>query len=342
MDAAVLTGKKRLEWMRRDRPAPGPGEVLVQVEVCGVCRTDRKAYHMGQRDLHLPRVLGHEVAGRVAETGPGAAEWQVGTRVAVHPGVFCMECGPCREGLDHLCDEMQILGFHLDGGFQPWLLLPAQAVRCGVLLPLPDGLPFWKAALAEPLACAVKMGELLAPRTGGSLFIAGAGALGVLTALLWRQWGAGRITLAEPVPQKRAMAEALGFETVAALPPEEQGRYEAAIPCCPGGEGFESCLRALGRRGRLGFFSGLVGAGPGAAALNGIHYAEQQVYGSYGCGLSDTKKALALLERLPMPRELIHAVRPEQLDLESLEQPEHCITQVHFEHTNDETEEASR
>ena len=150
MKAYVLTQRETLCEQNRPIPQPDKGEVVIRLERCGICRTDRKAYHTGQRDLHMPRVLGHEIAGTIVSVDSTVNTYQKGMRVAVHPGIFCGTCETCMTGKDQLCEAMQILGFHLDGGFQEYCLIPATGVKQGVILPLPDSLSFAKAVLAEP------------------------------------------------------------------------------------------------------------------------------------------------------------------------------------------------
>jgi L-iditol 2-dehydrogenase len=252
---------------------------------------------MGQRDLHMPRVLGHEAAGFIAEVGDGVSGYRTGDRVALHPGLFCGECGECSSGLDHLCEKMRILGFNEDGGFQEYIKVPALGVRLGTALHIADDMPFSSAALAEPLACTINMAESLRPDKEDDLLIIGAGAMGLLTAKLWRGYGVERITLLDVNETKVDIAREIGFnaERVDASGSSRDGAYSVAVACCPGGDALAAAAAALKKRGRLGFFSGLTGNSPGIKTINDIHYRELRVFGAYGCSLGHTRRALALL-----------------------------------------------
>lgn len=310
MRSLILREPGRVDLIDVAIPVPGPGEVLVRTEFTGICRTDRKCFAAGQRDLRLPRVLGHEIVGVIAAIGPaldgtagGHIPPPVGTRVAVHPGIPCTKCADCRAGLDQVCLDMQIFGFHVDGGFAEYTLIPAAGVAAGVLNPLPAGLPPQLGVLTEPLACAINLAERLAFVPGDSLVLIGAGVLGTLFATLARLSGVSHIVVLDIDTAKVTAARAAGFTAhhVSATDAEllsGQPGFSVAIATCPGTDALERCTSLLARRGRLGIFSGLTAGRPIAAAMiDTIHYRELAAFGSYGCGLNHTRAALALLQQ---------------------------------------------
>lgn len=140
-----------LEFRELPEPRPGPGQVLVQVEACGVCRTD---LHLRDGELGMARypvVPGHQVVGRVLERGPGVDNLQRGERVGV-PWLYsaCAVCRFCRRGEENLCDAARFTGCHVDGGFAERLVAEAEFV-----LPLPES---WPALELAPLLCAGLIG----------------------------------------------------------------------------------------------------------------------------------------------------------------------------------------
>ncbi|MCL1803291.1 MAG: alcohol dehydrogenase catalytic domain-containing protein [Eubacteriaceae bacterium] len=298
MKRAVLTDYGKLEIINGPALQARPYEAVVDIEVCGVCRTDKKAFLIGQKDLVLPRVLGHEIVGSISSLGESAAGFGIGDRVQVHPGEFCGACETCINGNDHLCSKMQIIGFHLDGGFSEQVAVPA-----ALLTKVPDGLGSLAASLAEPLACSINIIKRLDIK-GADIAIYGAGPLGVLSAQLARHFGAGRIAIVEPMAERRQAAQALCDLAIGYGPGTQGDLLEwtngaglgACLCCCPGNGAFSSAISVLAKRGRLGFFSGLTDADPIAASvLNAIHYRELTVVGSYGCSIADTRLALELL-----------------------------------------------
>jgi len=132
-------------------PRPGPGQVLIKVGACGVCRTD---LHIMDGDLpqtRLPLILGHEIAGRVVQNGLGARRFQIGDRVGVPwLGSTCGECQYCLSGQENLCDAPEFTGYTIDGGVAEFCL--ADERYC---FSLPDAFPD---PYAAPLLCAGLIG----------------------------------------------------------------------------------------------------------------------------------------------------------------------------------------
>ena len=148
MKAAQVTGAKGLlEIVEREIPEPGVGQVRIKVQACGVCHSDSLVVEGSWPGISYPRVPGHEVAGIVDAVGSGVLEWRVGERVGVgwhggHDGT----CRECRRGDFRNCQNQKIPGISYDGGYQEFMLAPAEA-----LVPIPDSLSDLDAA---PLLCA--------------------------------------------------------------------------------------------------------------------------------------------------------------------------------------------
>ena len=305
MKAVILEDIGKLKVTSMDIPTCGPGEVLVKLEACGICRTDLKCYTMGQRDLHLPRILGHEVAGTVAAMGENVTNLSLGDRVQVAPGIPCGTCSYCLAGFDNLCDEMQIVGFHIDGGFAEYILIPAADVKFGVLQPIPEHLSFAEAALTEPLACSVNIQDSMNLTPEDTLSIIGAGPLGILNAQLARSRGVNRIIIAETKENRLKLAEEFPIDYIINVKEKDlqqevlaitKGKgVDGVIPCCPGLEPFSQGINLLAKKGKMGFFSGLIGKDNLGFDLNTIHYKELTVTGGYGCSLAHNQEALRLI-----------------------------------------------
>jgi propanol-preferring alcohol dehydrogenase len=172
MKAMVLTGQGApLESMERDVPAPGPGEVLVKVAACGVCRTDLHLLDGELPDIVYPIVPGHEVVGIVAARGSGVDAFALGERVGIPwLGHTCGRCWYCAHDLENLCDRPAFTGYTRDGGYAEYALADA---RYCFALPAQYG-----DAEAAPLLCAGLIGHrcLKVAGTGEHLGIYGFGA----------------------------------------------------------------------------------------------------------------------------------------------------------------------
>ena len=148
---------------------------VFKVRCCAVCRTDAKMWSQGHRDLHLPRVPGHEMV--VTDDG--------GSRFAVWPGKSCGHCRYCMAGRENLCEEMKIMGFHTDGGFAPRVRVPLSG-----LVPLPEVLSDPVACFAEPVGCVFNLLDKVKPVAGERVIIYGGGTMGLITALAFMDLGA--------------------------------------------------------------------------------------------------------------------------------------------------------
>ncbi|MER7752270.1 zinc-dependent alcohol dehydrogenase family protein [Kitasatospora sp. NPDC097643] len=236
-----------LVWERRPLDAPGPHEILVEVEACGVCRTD---LHLAEGDL-APRTVrctpGHEVVGRVRAIGSAVGEFTVGDRAGVAwLARTCGTCGYCRSGRENLCPDSRYTGWDRHGGYAGHLTADARFAY-----PLPEGPPAEELA---PLLCAGIIGYRALERAelpgGGLLGIYGFGASAHLTAQLAIARGA-RVAVFTRAPAARRLALELGaaFAGDSYDPPPEP--LDAAILFAPVGELVPTALSALDRGGTL-------------------------------------------------------------------------------------------
>ena len=201
MRALVWHGPRLLTLEQVPEPEPAPGEVLLRVEAVGICGSELSGY-LGESSLRRPPlVMGHEFAARVVG-GDGPAP---GTRVVVNPLLSCGVCGPCRSGAENLCAERRIVGAARPGAFAELVAVPAGACH-----PAPEGLSPELAAMAEPLACAVRAVERGRPGLADAVLIVGAGAIGLLTLAVARRAGAGILAVADVNAERLATARAWG------------------------------------------------------------------------------------------------------------------------------------
>jgi len=274
------------------RPHVEAGMVEMRVSHCAICRTDAKMWRQGHRDLVLPRILGHEVAGTLEDTG---------NRFVVWPGECCGKCRHCAGNTENLCASMRILGFHRDGGFAEYVAVPEAA-----LVAIPSNLPGFVACLAEPLACSVNALSLAGLGPGQSILILGAGPVGLLMALAARDLGA-RGFLHDTNPLKLAISAPfrgkLALETVEL---EQDPLVDVAVNACPAMDAVVRGVTALAGGGCFCLFSGLTGECSFPPDLfNQIHYRQLRVVGAYGCTRRQMAQAVQLLVRYCAEVELL-------------------------------------
>ncbi len=173
-------------------PAPGPGEVVLEVRAAGVCGSD---LHMWQEnhswEISLPLVLGHEFCGVVADTGANVKNVSRGDRVACETAAqICNQCSYCLSGAYNLCPNRLGYGALADGAFTRYV-----TARAEILHPIPEGVPFAHAALTEPVCVAYNalVEKTAAMKPGDSVVIQGAGTIGIMALLVTRLRGASDI-----------------------------------------------------------------------------------------------------------------------------------------------------
>jgi 2-desacetyl-2-hydroxyethyl bacteriochlorophyllide A dehydrogenase len=207
--AVEVTGPR--SWAVTDvpDPAPGPGEVLVRVSVCGLCGTDMHILEGELTSARYPLTPGHELSGEVVALGDGVEGTQVGDVVAVDPNLPCGRCHYCHVGRENLCDNYRAIGVTQAGGFAELVAVPEVSAY-----PLPKDLPTPLAGLVEPLSCAVH-GVNRLPRTPGAHYLVyGAGTMGLLMARLVRSTGAASVTVVDTNADRLAFAADFGVDAV--------------------------------------------------------------------------------------------------------------------------------
>jgi propanol-preferring alcohol dehydrogenase len=248
MHAMVLTAPGaplRLEV--REDPAPGPGEVRVEVSACGVCRTDLHVVDGELPAIAYPIVPGHEVIGRVDARGAGVTSLNIGERVGVPwLGYTCGECAYCASGRENLCDHPRFTGYTRDGGFATHLV--ADARYCFPLGEAGDDV-----AMA-PLLCAGLIGwrSLVMAGEGQHLGIFGFGAAGHIIAQVarWQGRSVYAFTRAGDV-EAQGLARSLGAVWAGSSEDQPPVPLDAAIIFAPVGDLVPLALRAVRKGGRV-------------------------------------------------------------------------------------------
>jgi threonine dehydrogenase-like Zn-dependent dehydrogenase len=264
MPVLLLDDQRKVVHGRRPVPAAGDDQVLVEVDLCGICGSD----------LHSPElpqvyrggfVLGHEMSGRVAEVGSAVTGWSIGDPVALNPnGNVCGVCEYCRSGRLNFCRQATMetaLGLQADGGLAPSVVVSPKTLRR-----LPVGTGRVEAAWVEPTATALRAVRQAGPVAGATVLVSGGGPIGQLACRIAAHNHAVRIVLVEPAEERRAFAAASHADVV--LTPQEAARRIAAgtlradvvLECSGNASATALAIDAL----RPGSVLVVVGAGPGS------------------------------------------------------------------------------
>lgn len=236
-----------LQLVNRDPGKPGPGQILVRVSACGVCRTDLHIIDGELPALGRPVLPGHEIVGRVVATGPGIEKVQIDDRVGIPwLGWTCGRCDYCTTGRENLCDQAKFTGYQLDGGYAEYVL--ADSRYC---FPLPES---YSDVEVAPLLCAGLIGyrALVMAGNASRLGIYGFGAAAHIIAQVARFQGRRIFAFTRP-GDIEAQKFALGLGACWAgdstsLPPEP---LDAAILFAPVGALVPAALRATAKGGTV-------------------------------------------------------------------------------------------
>lgn len=302
MEAIVQTDKEALEVQDRERPSPGPGEVLVDVHAAGLCGSDAHAFKImdGYEWIPIPRIMGHEYSGRVAAVGEGVTDFEPGDKVVEAPIHDCGHCFQCLNGQSNVCQNFQITGMHHDGAFTN-----ARTVERQHLHRVPDDVPLTRASLTEPLSIATRA---VIDRShidpGSHVLVEGPGPIGVLAAMVADSIGA-RVTVSgmdRDAAHRLPIVEDLGIETINVETEDLDARTEAVTV----GGGWDVIIDTTGhrtgiemaaeqvRRGGQIVIVGLPGA-PSEVFMTPLVRGEIDVTASYGSMWRNFEQALRLI-----------------------------------------------
>jgi 2-desacetyl-2-hydroxyethyl bacteriochlorophyllide A dehydrogenase len=245
--AAVISSPGQVGIETVDDPAPGPGEVVVQVAACGLCGTDLHILQ-GEFAPTLPIVPGHEFAGEIVAVGSQVRGLSAGDRVAVDPSLYCHECHYCRIGRNNLCERWNAIGVTVPGGAAEYAAAPA--ANC---VKLPEHIATRDAALIEPLSCAVRGYDILRSQLATHVLIYGSGTMGLMMMELAKRTGAASVDMVDLNEERLATARRLGCSAAATSADElDQPRgWDVVIDATGNAAAIQD---ALGRVGKGGTF----------------------------------------------------------------------------------------
>lgn len=234
-------------------PVAGPGEIVLDVTACGVCRTDLQLCEGDLAARALPVIPGHQAVGRVAAVGSGVADWAPGERAGVAwLASACGACRDCRRGRENLCEQATFTGWDRDGGYATRIAVPAAFAHR-----LPAGFDDLAAA---PLLCGGVIGyrslKVSGIEPGGRLGLFGFGASALCAIQVARHWGC-EVFVCTRSPREQQTARELGAAWAGGYGERPPAELDAAITFAPSGDVVIAALKALGRGG--------------AVAINAIH-----------------------------------------------------------------------
>ena len=307
MKAVVLHGADDMHVEAWPRPTPGPGEVLLKVEVASICGTDVKVLHRTLQGQPAGRfVMGHEYAGTIAALGPGIDEFCVGDRVAVEVHKGCERCENCIKGWYTSCLNYgdvskghRAKGLTCDGGFAEYAVN-----HINTLYRLPDNLTFEQACMvttaASPLWAIDLMGGYVA---GETVLVQGPGPIGLIAVQLCKALGAARVILTGTRDARLAIGKQLGADYTINVRTEKLAERvreitggrgaDSVLECAGGPSSMQEALENVKRGGRIGVVAWY--SGPVEVDMNLAVRSNVRIYAARGEGGMNSGRSLALM-----------------------------------------------
>lgn len=298
MKVAVYYSNNDIRIEERPLPRISDAEILVKMKASGICGTDVMEWY---RIKKAPRVLGHEMAGKIAEAGKGVARFKAGDRVFVSHHVPCYKCRYCTNGNYTACEALHT-GNYEPGGFSEYIRIPEENVRTGTFL-LPDNMTYEEAAMIEPLGCVVAGQKILEVKKGMTVLIIGSGISGLLHIQMSKLKGA--FVIATDINKYR-LGKALEFGSDIALNANDYSverlkeinngiLADRVIVCAGAMKAAGHAISSIDRKGKILFF---------AVPQEDINLPSMRLWRdeisiafSYGASPDDLREAISLIEK---------------------------------------------
>ncbi len=299
MKAIVFEKIQQLSVQEKPIPTLTSGDVLIQIELCGICASDLAALRGDVSDYAPPVVMGHELSGVVVESRH--PDVKIGERVTVNPMLSCGTCPECQNDLDKYCSNIEGIGHDIDGGYAEYMRMPKHGIDTGKLIRVPDSIPHEELLFLEPLGCCLNaMRETLFK---DSVAILGAGPIGLLFTQLAKRAGLTTYVI-EPFPHRRQVAETLGADRTFDTSPEAvehlrdltRGGVDTVISSTTNkGSVIALAFEVVRRGGCLNFF-GLAPEGEEIRVnLEEFHYAGHKLMASWAFSRTSLEESRQLL-----------------------------------------------
>lgn len=207
MKCARILEAYKFDYPELPIPEPGDDKVLLRNRFLGVCASDIQVYHGKHKYVKYPLVLGHEVSAVVEKVGKNVTDFKAGDRVVLQPQVVCGKCLPCESGRFNVCEELKVIGIHMDGCACEYI-----AVSPWNLHKTPDSLSDEVAALVEPVAVGVGSVKRSRDYKDANIVVLGAGTIGNLTAQCAKAMGARAVMITDILDSKLEIAKKCGID----------------------------------------------------------------------------------------------------------------------------------
>ncbi len=210
MKSIVIKEPNTLLIEERAIPEPAENQVRIKVQLAGICGSDSHIYRGHNPFAKYPRIIGHEFFGVIDKVGDGVDSKRIGERVSIDPVLSCGHCYPCSIGKPNVCETLEVLGVHTDGGFAEYVAVPADNAY-----PIPDTITDECAVTVEPYSIAANVTSHVHPTKEDVALVYGAGTIGLTCAqVLKGVYQVKTLIVVDRVAERLARATACGADIV--------------------------------------------------------------------------------------------------------------------------------
>jgi L-iditol 2-dehydrogenase len=300
MRIAVYYNNKDIRIEEMPKPEIGGEEILVKVIASGICGSDVMEWY---RIRKAPRVLGHEIAGEIVETGAAVNRFHVGQRVFVSHHVPCNECRYCKAGYHTVCETLRSTNFD-PGGFAEFIRVPEINVRFGVFV-LPDEVSYEDGTFVEPLGCVVRGQRFAGIAAGQTVLVIGSGISGLMHIQLASLKGAAKIIATDINEHRLDVAQRFGADIVIHASDDvprlvkeaNEGRLaDVVIVCTAALPAFEQAFESVDCAGTVLLFAPTAPDVRIPLPLYDIYFKSAKIVFSYAAVDRDISEAIELLQ----------------------------------------------
>ena len=291
--SALLYGPYDLRIENMGSLEPGEGEVLVEVEYCGVCPTDLRFFTGVRRPKSFPTKMGHEISGRIVSIGPGVSQLDQGQHVSFLGRVGCGQCAFCKRGYSNHCEDSRFVS----GGFSQLMICPASNVVVS-----PKSLPLKETCLAEPVGCCVSALEKLTLSDESTAIVIGDGPIGLIFVQLLRLAHVKSVCQSGHHRERLEFGKRIGADLVfdtsegplgnapSKLLPNMQ--FDTVVVAAPNSSAISEGLAVVSRLGQVLIFANPYPPENLNLDLDSLHKKELTILGSHECAVRHMEKAL--------------------------------------------------
>jgi threonine dehydrogenase-like Zn-dependent dehydrogenase len=307
MLAAQYLGAHRIHAQEVAVPIIGDEEALLKIEACGFCGSDINIVAGTHPRAKAPLTLGHELSGRIEQMNTSSSTLELGDRVTMYPLISCGHCYACTHGNPHVCRQLRLFGFDVDGGMSEYAKVPVDS-----LIKLPKEMPPQIGALIEPLAVTVHGVARAKLEDVNLAVVLGAGPIGLLTALVAKERGVPNLLISDILPSRLQLAQSLGLRAFQAgeelksivMELSDDNGADLLFECAGHPSSAREMTTLVRSRGVVVNLS--VFKSPVEIDMQAINFKEIEIIGSRVYERKDFLDAIDMAVRLPLDRIVSH------------------------------------